>query len=81
MPTMISYTIKASFSDVRRYKVIDQVCSGVVVFDDFLADGESRTVNSCADSPGGNDGRITHQRSDGPLVATDVSNGDTVDLS
>jgi hypothetical protein len=77
---MINFTIKATYSDVRKYRVIDQVCQGVVVFDDFLASGESRPVSSCADESGGHDGSVTYQRSDGPLVRSDVSDGDTLDL-
>jgi hypothetical protein len=79
MPKMISFTVNATYSAVRKYQVIDQVCKGVVVYDDFLASGETAGVSSCADGAGSS-GRVTCQRSDGPLVEKDVSDGDTVDL-
>ncbi|WP_426079190.1 hypothetical protein [Janthinobacterium sp. PSPC3-1] len=75
---MINFTIRATWADVRKYVVTDQVCKGVVVFDDFLANGETATVSSCDD--GGGSGLVTCQRSDGPLVEKDVSEGATVDL-
>jgi hypothetical protein len=80
MPTKISYTLRATFDEVKKYKVIDLVCQDVVVFDDFLESGETRAASSCADSAGGSSGRVSHQRSNGPLVETDVSDGDTIDL-
>lgn len=79
MPKKINFVLNATYGEVRKYKVVDQVCAGVVVFDDFLASGETANVTSCADGAGGS-GRITCKRSDGPLVQKDVSNGDTVDL-
>lgn len=80
MPDMISFTIRATYSEVRKYKVTDDVCAGDIVFEGNLAEDETAPVTSCASDLGGKSGRVICQRSDGAPVAKDVRDGDVVDL-
>ncbi len=80
MPTMISFTLRATFSETRKYTVIDKICDGVTVFDNFLSQGDEYPASGCAENNNSNKGRVSIKRSDGPLTEKDVYDGDIVDL-
>lgn len=80
MPTMINFIVEATYNDTRKYTITDKVCEGQIVFDGFLAEGETQEVSSCAKDNTSNSGRISIKRSDGPLTEKDVFSGETVDL-
>ncbi len=63
---------------MRKYVVTDKVCDGAALYEGFLAQDESARVSSCDDGNGNRS--VICQRSDGPLVLKEVSEGVTIDL-